>query len=208
VALILATDGLPTDAQGYGGDDITQEFVSALKALEGLPVWIVIRLCTDDKNITKFYNNLDGLLELNLEVLDDFVAENREVQMKNPWLNYAMPMHRCRELGYHDSKCYEIAFILCVLHLIRLHLPVGLFDVLDERPLNKAELRPFCRLLFGTQINKIPDPLSDWESFVLYVEERLACEIPQWNPLTKKRSPWINVKKLNRIYNESRCRVS
>jgi hypothetical protein len=105
VAVILATDGLPSDDQGYGGDEITQEFVSALRALEGLPVWIVIRLCTDDKNITKFYNRLDGLLELNLDVLDDFVGESREVQLKNPWLNYALPMHRCRELGYHDSKC-------------------------------------------------------------------------------------------------------
>lgn len=39
VALILATDGLPTDGQGYGGIDVTDEFIKALRSLEGLPVW-------------------------------------------------------------------------------------------------------------------------------------------------------------------------
>jgi hypothetical protein len=102
VAVILATDGLPTDDLGYGGDDITQEFISSLRALEGLPVWIVIRLCTDEDNVTEFYNNLDGMLDLSLEVLDDYIGECGEVQIHNPWLNYALPMHRCRELGYHD----------------------------------------------------------------------------------------------------------
>ena len=39
VAVILATDGLPTDEQGYGGEDVTAEFLRALRSLEGLPVW-------------------------------------------------------------------------------------------------------------------------------------------------------------------------
>mmetsp|Transcript_5233 Transcript_5233/g.11191 ORF Transcript_5233/g.11191 Transcript_5233/m.11191 type:complete len:104 (-) Transcript_5233:875-1186(-) len=39
VALVLATDGLPTDGQGYGGNDVTDEFIKALRSLEGLPVW-------------------------------------------------------------------------------------------------------------------------------------------------------------------------
>ena len=42
------------------------------------------------------------VLEFNLEVLDDFLAEAKEVNRYNRWLNYALPMHRCRELGYHD----------------------------------------------------------------------------------------------------------
>jgi hypothetical protein len=110
VAVVLATDGIPSDWQGYGGDDVTNEFVSALKELEGLPVWVVIRLCTDEGNVTDFYNKLDGLLDLNLEVLDDFLGESKEVQQKNPWLNYALPMHRCRELGYHDRK-YDVEVV-------------------------------------------------------------------------------------------------
>jgi hypothetical protein len=102
VAIIIATDGLPTDSEGYGGDEVLAEFVQALKSLEGLPVWLVIRLCTDEKKVTAFYNSLDEQLELSLEVLDDFLGEAREVNRNNKWLNYALPMHRCRELGYHD----------------------------------------------------------------------------------------------------------
>lgn len=152
----------------------------SLRALEGLPIWLVIRLCTDEDDVTDFYNKLDGKLELSLEVLDDFMGEAKEVSKKNPWLNYAIPMHRCRELGYHDR----------------------LFDLIDERPLTKEELRDFCVLLFGQQYQDIPNPLSSWNDFISYVEDRLRSEKDQWNPMTKKLMPWINVKKLKRIYGD------
>lgn len=181
VAVILATDGLPTDDQGYGGDEITQEFIRALRGLEGLPIWLVIRLCTDEANVTDFYNQLDGMLELSLEVLDDFLGECKEVQANNPWLNYALPMHRCRELGYHDR----------------------LFDLIDERALTKGELRDFCVLLFGTDYAQVPDPVVDWKGFITYIQGRLTQEQPQWNPVRKKIKPWISIKKLNKMYNPS-----
>jgi hypothetical protein len=183
VAVILATDGLPTDDQGYGSDEITQQFIKALRSLEGLPIWLVIRLCTDEANVTEFYNQLDGMLELSLEVLDDFWGESKEVQTHNPWLNYALPMHRCRELGYHDR----------------------LFDLVDERPLTKGELRDFCVLLFGVEVESVPDPVVEWKEFLLFVQDRLTQELPQWNPLKKKVKPWISVKKLNKIYGGSGC---
>ncbi|CAJ1953439.1 unnamed protein product [Cylindrotheca closterium] len=183
VAVVIATDGLPTDDQGNGGEEITHEFVRALRGLEGLPIWLVIRLCTDEDDVTDFYNNLDGKLELSLEVLDDFMGEAKEVSKKNPWLNYAIPMHRCRELGYHDR----------------------LFDLIDERPLTKGELRDFCVLLFGTQYEEIPDPLSAWKEFISYVESRLRKEKDQWSPIKKKLIPWINVKKLKKIHGGSAC---
>lgn len=185
VAVILATDGLPTDDQGYGGEEITQEFLRALRSLEGLPIWLVIRLCTDEENVTDFYNKLDGMLELSLEVIDDFLGESREVQSQNPWLNYALPMHRCRELGYHDR----------------------LFDLIDERPLTKGELRDFCALLFGTEYSAIPDPVVDWKAFLAYVQGRLNQEQPQWNPLRRKIKPWISIKKLNKTYNGPACSI-
>jgi len=37
VAIILATDGLPTDERGHGGAAIQQQFLEALRGLEGLP---------------------------------------------------------------------------------------------------------------------------------------------------------------------------
>jgi hypothetical protein len=156
-----------------------------LRSLEGLPIWLVIRLCTDEDDVTQFYNQLDGMLELSLEVLDDFKGESQEVAKKNPWLNYAIPMHRCRELGYHDR----------------------LFDLIDERALTKGELRDFCVLLFGTEYDQIPDPLSDWAAFIDYVEQRIGHEKEQWNPRKKKLKPWISVKKLNKIYGGEGCTI-
>eukprot|EP00934_Nitzschia_sp_Nitz4_P005937 Nitzschia sp. Nitz4//scaffold14_size191712//130833//131996//NITZ4_001739-RA/size191712-snap-gene-0.138-mRNA-1//1//CDS//3329536975//5927//frame0 len=183
VAVVLATDGLPSDVEGYGGKEITDEFVQALRGLEGLPIWVVIRLCTDEDQVTRFYNELDEIVDLQLEVLDDFLGECREVQKKNPWLNYALPMHRCRELGYHNR----------------------LFDLIDERPLNTGELQNFCELLFGTELKAIPDPIMDWNEFVQYVRTQLNQEQLQWNPIHRKKLPWINIRKLNAIHGGLCC---
>jgi len=51
VSVVIATDGLPTDNQGTHSETVRQDFVSSLKELEGLPVWLVIRLCTDENGV-------------------------------------------------------------------------------------------------------------------------------------------------------------
>jgi hypothetical protein len=48
VVLVLATDGLPTDERGISDRMVQQRFVNSLRSLEGLPVWVVVRLCTDE----------------------------------------------------------------------------------------------------------------------------------------------------------------
>ncbi|KAL3777143.1 hypothetical protein ACHAWO_000923 [Cyclotella atomus] len=184
VAIILATDGLPTNKQGYGGKEVMNEFVSALRSLEGLPVWLVIRLCTDEDDVCEFYNSLDAQLELSLEVLDDFMGEASEVYRMNPWLCYGLPIHRCRELGYHDR----------------------LFDLLDERPLTRGEARSFCCLMLGIENElDLPDPAIYLKEFIKAVDERLLGERKQWNPVKKKMTPWINTKSLKRSLSENKC---
>lgn len=182
--VVIATDGMPTDEMGMSSEFATNEFVQVMRLLEGLPVWIVIRLCTDDDDIVNFYNDLDEQLELSLEVLDDYVGEAQEVYEFNSWLNYGLPIHRLREFGFHER----------------------VFDLIDERRLTKGELREFCLILFGEHnFDSVPDPSIDWLLFLNEIERLLKQEKKQWNPIKKKVMPWIDTRELNRIYGSEPC---
>lgn len=177
VVLVLATDGLPTDERGISDSAVQQRFIDTLRSLEGLPVWIVVRLCTDEDAVVDFWNNLDSQLELSLEVLDDFIAEAKEIQATNPWLNYGLPLHRMREMGFYSK----------------------LFDLLDERALAKDELTEFFRLLFGP-IDGVPDPLADWSAFCDAVERQNRIAGKTWNPISRRMEYWVDIRKLKRTY--------
>ena len=182
--IVLATDGLPSDRYGRSSQAELREFTRALRSLEGLPVWVVIRLCTDDDEVVDFYNNIDNDLELSIDVLDDFVAEAREVHENNPWLNYALPLHRMREMGFYHK----------------------LFDLIDERALTRDELREFFLLLYGPEIlDGLPDPQVDWDRFL----DRIAAVTTtgtdadlQWNPIRKRMTPWVDIRALDRRYGD------
>lgn len=183
-AIILATDGTPTDELGYSSEYASKQFLQALRLLEGLPVWIVIRLCTDNDEVVSYYNELDEQLELSLEVLDDFTAEAHEVYEHNPWLNYGLPLHRIRELGFNDR----------------------VFDLIDERPLTQGEVRQFCMLLFGGEkFDGVPDPSINWVGFLAEIERMLKDEKGQWNPIKKKILPWVDTRMLNKVYGPNSC---
>jgi hypothetical protein len=180
-AVILATDGLPSDRYGQSSQFQLNEFKQALRSLEGLPVWVVIRLCTDDDNVVDFYNNIDNELELSLDVLDDFVAEAKEVYEHNKWLNYALPLHRMREMGFYHK----------------------LFDLIDERSLTRDELQDFLLLLFGADaLDGLPDPHLDWQRFLDRVAEVNSQETLQWNPIKKRMMPWIDIRKLDNKFGD------
>jgi len=187
VAVILATDGLPTDSQGRCTEFGRAIFVENLRQLEGLPVWVVIRLCTDEESVLNFYNSLDDELELSIDVLDDFEAEADEVYSHNKWLTYSLSLHRLREMGFYDRT----------------------FDMLDERALTKDELRDFCSLLFGIgHVDGLPDPSIDWKGFVKYINRLLKEEELQWNPKQKRMTPYLDLKEMNSIYGDgSECSI-
>mmetsp|Transcript_29721 Transcript_29721/g.38870 ORF Transcript_29721/g.38870 Transcript_29721/m.38870 type:complete len:389 (+) Transcript_29721:239-1405(+) len=176
IVVVLATDGLPTDGTGVPSSNAREIFEHALKRLMCLPVWIVVRLCTNDKSIVSYYEGLDSALEVNLDVLDDFLDEAKEVYMHNPWLCYGLPLHRCREMGFHNQ----------------------LLDLIDERPLTMDEISDFmCLLCHG--MPRV-DPMVDWDIFCDNIAIALKSEQKQWNPVKRQMTPWVDINILHRKY--------
>ena len=52
--MIVCTDGESSDG----------DIADAMRPLQDLPVWVVIRLCTDEEQIVDYWNNVDGELEI------------------------------------------------------------------------------------------------------------------------------------------------
>jgi len=186
VAIILATDGMPTNEYGISDDSSKAVFTQALRSLEGLPVWIVIRLCTDEESIVNFYNDIDAQLELSIEVLDDFIGEAEEVHAVNPWLNYTLVIHRMREMGVQNR----------------------LFDLLDERRFTRSEVCDFCRILFGVQsFDGIPDPEVDFEAFMKKLTKIVEKHDKSFHPISQKPKHLIDLKALQRLYANPGCTI-
>lgn len=127
VALIIATDGVPTNEKCHCGSEIDHAFRDALMTLQDLPVLITIRLCTDDEYTVEYYNGLEAELGLNMDILDDYHIEAKEVNEHNGWLSYGLPLHRLREMG----SCARI------------------LDQLDDRSLSEDEIEQVCELILG-----------------------------------------------------------
>lgn len=114
-AIVIFTDGEASDG----------DIVQALKPLNDLPVWVVIRLCTEEEGIVNYWSGIDGQLELKMDVLDDPIGESKEIMKHNDWLTYGTPMHRLREFGIVARE----------------------FDLLDETALSAEQMHKFCALL-------------------------------------------------------------
>eukprot|EP00595_Chromulina_sp_UTEXLB2642_P002381 CAMPEP_0196767484 /NCGR_PEP_ID=MMETSP1095-20130614/41684_1 /TAXON_ID=96789 ORGANISM="Chromulina nebulosa, Strain UTEXLB2642" /NCGR_SAMPLE_ID=MMETSP1095 /ASSEMBLY_ACC=CAM_ASM_000446 /LENGTH=289 /DNA_ID=CAMNT_0042135885 /DNA_START=578 /DNA_END=1447 /DNA_ORIENTATION=- len=167
VAIIIATDGLATDGS----------VIEALRPLQKLPVWLVIRLCTNEPDVVNFWNNIDKELEIELDVIDDFVNESLEVKKLNPWIIYGEPLHRLREFG----------------------ASMKVIDLLDEKILSNEQVRDVCTAILsdGKSID-IPHPEINFKEFIritkLYNNKKTLC------PNTCKMKPWIDIEKIKHIY--------
>ena len=176
VSLTIATDGQSSDG------DVAQ----ALKQLIGLPVWTVIRLCTDEENVVDYWNNIDNNIELEMDVLDDLSGECQEVMGMNDWLTYGEPLHRLREFGCHKKE----------------------MDMVDEALLSPDMMRGIMAILFGGNTRDYPHPEVDFEGLVEIIQEKMGREPTVWSPKTKKLVPWINVRNLKKRYSKGGCVVS
>lgn len=99
-----------------------------------------------------------------------------EITSANKWLTYGLPLHHCREMGYHHR----------------------VFDLLDERQLNKDELVEFLSLLLGH--HDWPDPHAEWKDFVKVLQQVLDKEEKLFSPRTRKLESWIDIKQLKKAY--------
>ena len=52
---------------------------ATMRPLEQLPVWVVIRLCTDEDRMVNYWNGIDSEIELNMDVIDDPLGEAEEI---------------------------------------------------------------------------------------------------------------------------------
>eukprot|EP01039_Chlorochromonas_danica_P008794 gene8794-9698_t len=172
--VVILTDGESSDGN----------LSAAMQDLKTLPVWTVVRLCTDDENVVNYWNNIDNELELDMDVLDDLCGEAEEVHESNPWLTYGEPLHRLREFG----------------------IPVKELDLLDEAKLSLDQIRNFVSILFGGKADDYPHPEVNRRAFLQAVEQQ-ARRLPLvWNPATRSPKLWVDASRM--VPSKGGCIVS
>jgi hypothetical protein len=176
--VVIATDAMPSDRYGDTSHEAEEQFLYTLRQLQLLPVWIVIRLCSNDRRTLQYYSKLDKKLESPIDCVSDYITESKEIRKWNPWLHYSTQIHQCREMGF-DHR---------------------VFDLLDERPLTKDDLLDFLKVLFGTETfdtSVAPNIHTDWNDFLQYLNDQVLIHYEKlYSPITKKMEPMIDVKGL------------
>ncbi|GMI35247.1 hypothetical protein TrCOL_g6735 [Triparma columacea] len=173
--VVVASDGASTDG----------DVASALRPFHDLPVWLVVRLCTDDDNVVDYWNGIDEELELDMDVIDDLCGEAAEVTAVNPWLIYGVNLHKLREWG---STAKE-------------------FDLLDERPFKPVEVRNFLNLIFGSA-GTVAHPDLGFDKFVKTILEAEKNCPKVYDPLRKRYRQWVDQKKLRKAVGSESCVIS
>eukprot|EP00635_Sarcinochrysidales_sp_CCMP3193_P011947 CAMPEP_0118895934 /NCGR_PEP_ID=MMETSP1166-20130328/4046_1 /TAXON_ID=1104430 /ORGANISM="Chrysoreinhardia sp, Strain CCMP3193" /LENGTH=367 /DNA_ID=CAMNT_0006834985 /DNA_START=503 /DNA_END=1606 /DNA_ORIENTATION=+ len=175
--VIIASDGEASDG----------DVAEALRPLRDLPVWVVVRLCTDEDDVVSYWNNVDEELELDLDVLDDLAGEAREVKATASFLTYGLPLHRLREWG----------------------TAVKLLDVLDERKLSVTEILDLAAIIFGEDVKEhLPHPELHWKAFCKALDQLQQHHTHHtWDPIRNLKRPWFDTRKLKHAYGKGCCSI-
>lgn len=120
VSVIIATDGEASDGS-------IEEMKASISKLMKLKVHVVIRLCTNEEKIIKYWNSIDDNIEESLDILDGYYSEAKEVYKNNKCIGYGLPLHQFREFG--------------------LYFPA--FDLIDEHKINNDTKEKFAKVLTG-----------------------------------------------------------
>jgi hypothetical protein len=87
IVLFIATQGLPSDG------DIQE----ALQPLNGSPVHLVVRLCSDDAELKSAWRSIRSGLNIKVDIISGLSVESSVP--KNKWLSYGEPLRQFREMG-------------------------------------------------------------------------------------------------------------
>jgi len=170
-AVIICTDGVSTDG----------DVAEAMRPLQNLPVWVVVRLCTDEDEVIDYWNNIDGELELEMDVLDDVEGEAKEVRAVNDFLFYGEPLHRMREFGAALKE----------------------MDLIDEDTLSSEQMSVIVsHLCCGA--TDLPHPDEDWDAFIAAVKSGLKKTKQCWDPIEKRMVQWIHLANLESKYGDKK----
>lgn len=123
----IYTDGEPSDCNKEKFKELLKELIVDYSAN------VTIRLLTDNESILEYWNNIEGDVELNLDVIDNFLSECKEVESVNPKICYPYQIHQLREFG----------------------TSLTLFDHLDERKLNNSQLKEYISLFIPQDISEL-----------------------------------------------------
>lgn len=170
-AVIICTDGEATDG----------DVGAAMKPLEELPVWVVVRLCTDDVGVLRYWEDIDRVLELELDVLDDLLRDAEKINAVNGWVNYGEPLHRLREFG-------------CIFREM---------DIINESKLTSEQMRSVMAVIYAGGVTKrVPHPDIAWTEFLKFVHGHNAKAPQQFDCVTGKFKPAIDIDRLNAMYGD------
>ena len=159
--ICIFTDGAASDG----------ELITVLNRLTALPVWLVVRLSTNETEVVDYWNSMDARLEVDMDILDDPLAEAIEVHRFNPWLSYSHYFHRIREFGVTLREV----------------------DSLDEQGLSPVQIRRLMARVCGVAFEMFPDPIVNLPAFLTFLhecEKKLHPKLVH-NLFFKRPEPWF-----------------